>query len=66
MMSIKDIEVAITKLSAKELADLAAWFADYQARVWDEQIEKDLETGKLDRFLTEVESEYKAGKMKPL
>ena len=65
-MSIKDIEVAITKLSAKELADLAAWFADYQARVWDEQIEKDLETGKLDRFLTEVESEYKAGKMKPL
>ena len=66
MMSIKDIEVAITKLSAKELADLAAWFADYQARVWDEQIEKDLETGKLDRFLTEVESEYKADKMKPL
>ena len=66
MMSIKDIEAAITKLSAKELADLASWFADYQASVWDEQIEKDLETGRLDHFLSEVENEYKAGKMKPL
>ena len=31
-MSIQEIEAAITKLSAEDLAILAAWFAEYRAQ----------------------------------
>lgn len=65
-MSVQEIENAITKLSPADLAEFAAWFADYQHQQWDRQIERDLETGRLDRFLSEMEVEYKAGKAKPL
>lgn len=65
-MSVKEIESAITKLSPSDLAELAAWFADYYNEEWDQQIERDLDEGRLDNFLSEVEAEYKAGQAKPL
>lgn len=65
-MSVKEIENAITRLSPEELAELSAWLADYQAKVWDEQIERDLEAGRLDALLEEVDEEYEAGEAGPL
>ena len=65
-MSVKEIEAAITKLSPSDLAELAAWFADYHNQKWDQQIERDLDEGRLDNFLSEVEAEYQAGEAKPL
>ena len=60
-MSVKEIEEAITRLSPEELAELSVWLADYQAQVWDEQIERDLEAGRLDALLEQVDAEYEAG-----
>ena len=65
-MSVEEIESAITQLSTEELADLSKWFADYQARVWDERIEEDLEEGRLDRLLEKVDEEYEAGEAEAL
>ncbi len=65
-MSVREIEAAITRLSRRDLAELAAWFADYHSREWDEQIERDLDSGRLDAFLAEAEAEYEAGQAKPL
>jgi hypothetical protein len=65
-MSVKDIESAITRLSATDLSELMAWFEKYSAQVWDMQIEKDLETGRLDALLAEVDQEYEAGLGRPL
>ena len=65
-MSVKEIEAAISKLSPPDLAELAAWFADYHNREWDQQIERDLDAGRLDDFLAEVEAEYDAGQAEPL
>lgn len=65
-MRVKEIEKAITQLSTEELAELAAWFADYHAAVWDKQIERDLDEGRLDALLKEVDEEYEAGKAEPL
>lgn len=65
-MSVKEIEDAITKLSPPDLAELAAWFADYHNQEWDRQIEEDLEAGRLDAFLGEVEAQYDAGQAEPL
>lgn len=65
-MRVKEIENAITKLSNSELTRFATWFADYHARVWDDQIERDLDTGKLDTLLKKVDHEFDAGNAKPL
>lgn len=65
-MSLQEIETAITQLSAKDLAKLMAWLEEYHAQVWDRQIEEDLDTGRFDSVLAEVEQEYQAGLAKPL
>ncbi len=65
-MTVKDIETAITQLRAKELAELMAWLEEYHAQAWDQQIENDLDAGRLDALLAEVDKEYAAGLAKPL
>ena len=65
-MSVKEIEAAITRLPAKEVAELMAWLAEFDAKLWDEQIEDDVESGRLDAMLAEVDEEYRAGLARPL
>ena len=65
-MGIKQIEKAITQLPAKELAELVSWLEDYHAQVWDKRIEDELEYGRLDALLAEVDQEYEAGLPQPL
>jgi len=60
-MSVKEIETAITQLSVKDLAELMGWLENYQAQLWDKQIEADLEAGRLDALLAEVDKEYEEG-----
>lgn len=65
-MSVQEIETAITQLSSQELAELMAWLGEHHARVWDQKIEEDLEAGRLDKILAEVNREYEAGLAQPL
>jgi hypothetical protein len=65
-MGVKEAEIAITQLSANELAELMAWLEEYHAQMWDKQIEEDLEAGRLDALLAEVDKEYEAGLSQPL
>ncbi|VAW40237.1 hypothetical protein MNBD_CHLOROFLEXI01-1591 [hydrothermal vent metagenome] len=60
-MSVQEIEAAIIQLPINKLIELSTWFEEYQARVWDKQIEDDLATGRLDAILAEVDAEYEAG-----
>jgi hypothetical protein len=65
-MSVKEIENAITQLPAKEVAELMSWLAEHHAQVWERQIEDDLDAGRLDSLLAEVDREYGAGLAQPL
>ena len=65
-MSIKEIELAITRLTSEELYQFTAWFEEYQAQTWDKQIEKDIEAGRLDKIIKEAEESFQAGRCKPL
>jgi hypothetical protein len=65
-MSVQEIEAAITKLPASELAELVAWLGDYRHQVWEQQIERDLDAGRLDKLLAEVQKECDAGLARPL
>jgi hypothetical protein len=65
-MSINEIETAIKELPVEQVAALMKWIEDYHARLWDKQIADDLESGKLDELLAEVEEEYLAGLSKEI
>ena len=65
-VSVKGIEAAITQLLAQEVAALMARLSDYHARLGDQQIEGDLEAGRLDAMLAEVDKEYQTFLSRPL
>lgn len=60
-MSVKDIERAITQLPSGEVAALVAWLENYHHQLWDQQIENDLDSGRLDALIADAEKEYEAG-----
>ena len=66
MSDIEQVERQIEKLSAVELAKFRAWFLEFDARVWDAQIESDLKAGKLQGLIAEALAEYKAGRVREL
>ena len=65
-MSVTEIEAAISELTSNDLDELISWLAEHHAKIWDRQIEEDLEAGRLDAVLAEVDKEYEAGRAEPL
>ena len=65
-MGIKEIESAIAQLPPSELAELAKWFEEFHARAWDEQIERDVQTGRLDALVKQAEQDFEQGRCEPL
>ena len=66
MSEIEQLEQRIESLSPQDLAKFRAWFVEFDARVWDAQIEADAQTGKLDGLINEALADYKAGKAREL
>jgi hypothetical protein len=66
MGEVEQLEQRIEKLSPQELAELRAWFLEFDARVWDDQIEADAKAGRLDGLIAEALADYKAGKAREL
>lgn len=57
LLNVKEIESAITRLPPLQLAELAEWFEEFQARVWDERLKQDVEAGRLDALLEQAAQE---------
>jgi hypothetical protein len=54
MMSVKELEKAVTELSKEDLADFRRWYREFDADSWDEELERDVAAGKLDWLLEEA------------
>ena len=65
-MGIKEIESAIAQLPPSELAELARWFEEFRAQVWDERLEQDMKDGRLDSLLKQAEQDFEKGQCEPL
>ena len=50
MESVKEIEKAVKSLPPKALRDFRRWFAKFDAENWDEQLEGDVKSGRLDKL----------------
>ena len=62
MNEIEQLERTVSNLSPEDLAQFRAWFFEFEARVWDQQIE----AGKLNRLIAEARAEFEQGKARPL
>ena len=66
MGAIEKLELLVKSLSPEELAKFRAWFAEFDAELWDRQIEADTAAGKLDRLIDESMADHRANKTRPL
>ena len=66
MGAVEKLELLIKSLSPEELAQFREWFAEFDAQVWDRQIEADAAAGKLDRLIEDSMADHRAGKARLL
>jgi len=65
-MTVMEIESAIKKLPPNEVSKLSKWLEEFEARIWDKQIERDLQNGKLQDLIEEAEKDFAEGNYQPL
>lgn len=66
MSKVESIEQQIKALSAEEVAQLRAWFLDFDWALWDQQLERDAAAGKLDALAEKALRDHADGKTTPL
>jgi len=64
--TVEDIEKAITQLPQNQLRIFRAWYEKFDMDSWDEQIEKDADTGKLDALAEAAIADHKAKKSREI
>jgi hypothetical protein len=60
-MTIKQIESAILQLPASDFRQVIDWLLDLDYQRWDEQLESDIEAGKLDLLAQEAIDDFENG-----
>lgn len=66
MTKLEQIEKSVSELAPKEFEAFSAWFEEFQASRWDEQIANDSKTGKLDALADKALADFRAGKTRSL
>lgn len=66
MSEVEQLEARIQGLSPAELAAFRAWFIEFDAQVWDRQIEADLKAGKLEELIEEAETDLASRRSREL
>jgi hypothetical protein len=66
MTTVEQIQVAIQSLPLREYTRLKGWFTERDWKLWDQQIEKDSEAGKLDFLIQEALTEKARGRLQEL
>ncbi len=61
-MTVAQISGAVKRLPRKDLAKFRKWFAEYDAAVWDRQLESDANSGKLDALIRQAQRDQRAGR----
>lgn len=61
MSRIEEIESAVAELPKEELTRFREWFAEFEARVWDRELEEDVAAGRLDRLAEKALRDHRSG-----
>ena len=63
-MSVEELQMAVSHLSSEELSRFSAWFEEFLADQWDQQIEADILSGRLDEAGRRADEDFEAGRCK--
>jgi hypothetical protein len=66
IVSLSEIKGAIKQLSFEERAELAAWLHGWKDDEWDDQMKRDIASGKLDDVLRDIEEDIKTGRVREM
>ena len=66
MSKIDEIKGEITVLSDSERTQLKRWLDELDAETFDQKIDADISSGRLDSLIENARSNYRAGKRSPL
>jgi len=61
MTKIESLEKEIEQLSPQELRAFRRWFAEFDAKLWDQELERDVAAGKLDRLVDQALAAHRRG-----
>ena len=61
MSTVQEIEHAVRQRSAEDLAAFRAWFAEFDADLWDRQFADDVAAGRLDQLAEEALKDLQEG-----
>lgn len=62
MSTVQEITDAVCQLSPEDLVAFRAWFAKFDASVWDRQLEEDVAAGRLNQLAEEALQDLRAGR----
>ena len=65
MTRIEKLEREIASLSEEELSEFRRWYAEFDASVWDRELEADVRAGALDQFADEAIADHRRGRTRP-
>ncbi len=66
MSNVEDIEKAVESLAPGDLARFRAWFDNFDVARFDEKIERDIGSGKLDKLAEDALAAHRAGRSREL
>jgi hypothetical protein len=66
MTKIEEIKGAIETLPEEEKSALNRWLDEVDAQIFDDKIERDAASGKLNGLIAKARANYKAGRRTPL
>ncbi len=66
MVTIKEIENSVACLPEDQLEEFRKWFEEFDAKIWDEQFERDVNEGKIDKLAEEALNDLDTGRCTPL
>lgn len=66
MSEVEQLEQKIQNLPEEDLVKFRAWFAEFDAKTWDRQIERDVNEGKLDALADKALRDHASGKTRPI
>ena len=66
MSTVEEIKSAISALSKEDYIHLREWFSGKDREQWDEEIQRDSSSGKLDFLMEEAVAEKNQGRLNKL
>lgn len=63
---VQSVEKMIEQFSPEELSRFAVWFADFRDGIWERQIERDSNAGRLDKLIEKAHKDFGAGLAKEI